>query len=269
MHIPPAKSRVSCGSPPPGRLAHLLKQRHHGALWSFTFLLSISLASVLPAPSQKGKRSASCSWEVTRYPEVQSSPLSFPSDHKVPTGVQAGSSTVWLVASLLRRPFLSPGTSSWPQPLRFPMPNPLGAATGFPTSRHSSQPCSLGPTDHMGEKKDTGPRGDAGLGGVSGEGGWLFQNVTLMQSVVTTTLGREQPSFSHPALTGRSWRLINEPQLIGAVKSNGEGSPAPPLRRQTGKSEATEVWAQRNCLMEQQRVWCVGFRPLLRSQAGH
>ena len=45
-----------------------------------------------------------------------------------------------------------------------------------------------------------------------------------VQSVVTTTPGREQPSLSHLQLTGCSWRLINEPQLIGAVKSSREGA---------------------------------------------
>ena len=105
------------------------------------------------------------------------------------------------------------------------MPNPLGAAAGFQHPAHSSQPCSLGPTDRMERGGHTGPRGDADLGGSEGEweGGFFRSNLDV-QSVVTTTPGREQPSLSHLQLTGRSWRLINEPQLIGAVKSSGEGA---------------------------------------------
>lgn len=61
--------------------------------------------------------------------------------------------------------------------------------------------------------------------GVRASGRVAFPERNLdVQSVVTTSPGREQPSLSHLQLTGYSWRLINEPQLIGAVKSSGEGA---------------------------------------------
>lgn len=83
VHIPPANSRVSCGSPPPGRLARLLK-----AKTSRCSLVSLSsspsplgVRSPGPSPGEREEVKTGCPWKVTRQPGVQSSPLSFPCNH--------------------------------------------------------------------------------------------------------------------------------------------------------------------------------------------
>lgn len=166
-------------------------------------------------------------------------------------------------------PLPSPGISSWLQPLASPLTSPLAQlqASRFPD--HSYQPCSLGSQRPHGEEwAHTDPEGTS-PGGRESHGRVAFpqQRNLDVQSAVTTTPGREQPSLSDLQLTGCRWSSINEPQFIGAVLKQQGGAQRLPLRRQTGKSHATEVSAQRNCLINNKQHRGRSFRPLRRSQA--